>query len=50
MIRRAVPADEDILLVLIGEFCQIDRHPFDRSGCWPAFARCWLVTSSGRCG
>ena len=52
VIRRAAPADEDFLLVLIGEFCEIDRHPFDRErvlrGLRPLlagdqFGQVWLI-------
>lgn len=50
--RRAGPVDEAVLLVLIEEFCAIDRHDFDRNrvlrGLTPLLAgddvgQVWLV-------
>jgi len=52
VIRRATAADEDLMLILIGEFCVIDQHPFDRErvlrGLRPLladdrFGQAWLI-------
>lgn len=31
LLRRAVPADENLLLALIREFCEVDRHDYDEA-------------------
>lgn len=38
IIRRAVEADLDQLLVLVEAFCAADQHPFDRERVTPALA------------